>query len=442
MSTRAVSDAALVRRVRWRLLAWSGGSTLAVLVLLGTLIYIAVASSLESAAVEQLRQRAAILAPRIEMLATVPPAIAPGGPSFNQIVSADPGRPGVSFVGGSLAGTLAFVIGPNDAAFPDVAQVFNAQLPNASGVDEARLSGESVELASVDGTPVRILSHRVTVGDQPFVIQVVADRIAEERALAVLLAVLAVGGVLVLAIALGVGWLYAERALVPIRDAMRRQRDFAADASHELRTPLSVVKGSVAHLRRHADQPVAEVGDALDDIEAETDRLGALVDDLLVLARSDSGALELAVEPTDLGEVTLDAAGSLAPLATERDVRIEADAEPLPFSGDPARLRQLLRILLDNAIRHAPRGSIVNVSARAAGATARLLVEDAGPGFRPEDLPRVFDRFWRPPDAHAGGTGLGLAIAAWIAERHGGAIEASNRPEGSGARLEVRLPLG
>ena len=234
-------------------------------------------------------------------------------------------------------------------------------------MDEARLSGESIELASVDGTPVRILSHRVTVGDEPFVIQVVADRIAEERALAVLLTVLAVGGVLVLAIALGVGWLYAERALVPIRDAMRRQRDFAADASHELRTPLSVVKGSVAHLRRHPDQPVADVGDALDDIEAETDRLGALVDDLLLLARSDSGALELAVEPTDLGEVTLDAAGSLAPLAIERDVRIEADAEPLPFSGDAGRLRQLVRILLDNAIRHAPRGSIVHVSARADG---------------------------------------------------------------------------
>ena len=305
--------------------------------------------------------------------------------------------------------------------------------PTRPASDEARLSGESIELASVDGTPVRILSHRVTVGDQPFVIQVVADRIAEERALAVLLTVLAVGGVLVLAIALGVGWLYAERALVPIRDAMRRQRDFAADASHELRTPLSVVKGSVAHLRRHADQPVADVGDALDDIEAETDRLGALVDDLLLLARSDSGALELAVEPTDLGEVTLDAAGSLAPLAIERDVRIEADAEPLPFSGDPGRLRQLVRILLDNAIRHAPRGSIVNVSARADGGTARLRVEDAGSGFRPDDLPRVFDRFWRAPGEHAGGTGLGLAIAAWIAERHGGAIEASNRPEGGRA---------
>ena len=223
---------------------------------------------------------------------------------------------------------------------------------------------------------------------------------------------------------------------------MRRQRDFAADASHELRTPLSVVKGSVAHLRRHADQPVAEVGDALDDIEAETDRLGALVDDLLLLARTDSGALELAVEPTDLGEVALDAAGSLAPLADERDVRIEADAEPLPFSGDAGRLA---------AAGPDPRRQRDPPCAAGLGRRASRRARTAGrpgcgsrtpaPGSGPRTCPRVFDRFWRAPGEHAGGTGLGLAIAAWIAERHGGAIEASNRPEG-GARLQVRLPLG
>jgi signal transduction histidine kinase len=438
MNGRPVSDAALVRRVRWRLLAWSGGSTLAVLVLLGSLIYFAVANSLASAAVEQLRQRAAMLEPRVELLTAAPPGMPPG-PAFNTIVAANPGQAGVSLVGGSAAGTLAFVVGPTDAAFPDVGRLFDAQLPNETSVEEARASGESIHLADVEGTPVRILSRLVNVQGQPFVVQVVADRIAEERALAVLLAVLGVGGLLVLAVALGVGWLYAERALVPIRDALRRQRDFAADASHELRTPLSVVKGSVAHLRRHADQPVAEVGDALDDIEAETDRLGALVDDLLLLARTDSDALDLALESTDLGEVTLDAAGGLAPLASERDVRIEVDAEPLPLTGDPGRLRQLVRILVDNAIRHAPQGTVVCVSAHPDHATVRLRVEDTGAGFRTEDLPRVFDRFWRAPGEHATGTGLGLAIAAWIVERHGGAIEASNRP-GGGARLEVRLP--
>ena len=106
MSARPVSDAALVRRVRWRLLAWSGGSTLAVLVLLGSLIYVAVANSLSSAAVDQLRDRARMLEPRVELLTAAPPGIPPG-PAFNTIVAADPGQAGVSLVGGSAAGTTS-----------------------------------------------------------------------------------------------------------------------------------------------------------------------------------------------------------------------------------------------------------------------------------------------------------------------------------------------
>jgi signal transduction histidine kinase len=355
-------------------------------------------------------------------------------------ISADPEAPGLTVVGGASAGTLAMIVGPDGASVPDVRR-FSTQLPDQAGIVEARQIGESIETAEIGETPMRILSREVAVGDQSFVIQVVADRIAEERALAVLLTVLAGGGLLVLAVSLVVGWLYAERALVPIRDAMRRQRDFAADASHELRTPLTIVKGSVAHLRRNSEAPVGQVGEALDDIESEVDRLGALVDDLLLLARTDSGTLELASEPTDLGEVALDAAGSLRAFADERGIRVEVDAEPLPLDGNPDRLRQLVRILLDNAIRHAPVDSTVSVRARRDGAGGRLVVEDRGAGFRPADLPHVFERFWRAPGAHAGGTGLGLAIAAWIAERHHGTIEAANRPDGPGARMTVRLPL-
>jgi signal transduction histidine kinase len=249
-----------------------------------------------------------------------------------------------------------------------------------------------------------------------------------------------VGCLAVLAAALVVGWVYAERALVPIRDALRRQREFAADASHELRTPLTVVRGSVEDLRRNADLPVSSVGQALEDIEGEVDRLTALVDDLLLLARTDSGVVELAAEPTDLAEIALDASGVLIAAAERRDVLIEVDAQPVPLVADPARLRQLVTILVDNAVRHAPARSTVQVSVGTTDGFASLRVEDRGPGFRPEDLPRAFDRFWRAPDAPPGGTGLGLSIAAWIAERHGGSVTASNRPDG-GARLEVLLPL-
>jgi signal transduction histidine kinase len=222
---------------------------------------------------------------------------------------------------------------------------------------------------------------------------------------------------------------------------MRRQREFAADASHELRTPLAIVKGSVDHLRRHPERPVAEVGAALDDIEAGTDRLTALVDDLLLLARTDSGGVELDIGPVDLADVAIDAAGGLSSLASSHAVELRVDAEPVPIQGDAARLEQLVLILVDNAIRHtaAAGGSWVAIAIRATDGRAILTVDDAGHGIREEDRERVFERFWRATDAPPGGTGLGLAIARWIVERHGGSIAASNLPDG-GARFEVRLP--
>jgi signal transduction histidine kinase len=125
--------------------------------------------------------------------------------------------------------------------------------------------------------------------------------------------------------------------------------------------------------------------------------------------------------------------------ATDRGVRVEVDPQPAVVAGDPARLRQLVMILVDNAIRHSPIDGRVGVAVRAVGSGASLVVEDDGPGIRPEDLPHVFERFYRAPGAPGGGTGLGLAIAAWIVDRHGGRIAVANRAEG-GARFVVDLP--
>ena len=115
------------------------------------------------------------------------------------------------------------------------------------------------------------------------------------------------------------------------------------------------------------------------------------------------------------------------------------DARPTPAIGDALRIRQLVTILVDNAIQHSPPGGTVAVVTEPAGEKATVSVTDQGHGIRPEDLPRVFERFWRAPDAPSGGAGLGLSIARWIVERHGGTIEASS-PPGGGARFEVTLP--
>jgi signal transduction histidine kinase len=278
-------------------------------------------------------------------------------------------------------------------------------------------------------------------------VQVYQSRTTEQRTLEGLLAVLLGGGVVVVLIAIGFGTVYSRRALIPIREslaaqrgALRRQREFAADASHELRTPLTVIRASVDHLRRHRDEPVAAVGDALDDIGAEIDHLTRLVEELLLLARSDSGAVTLERLPVDLGDVAADAAGSLAGPAREHGVRVEVDPEPAVVTGDAARLRQLVVILVDNAIGHSPREGTVRVAVRRDGQSAVLSVEDEGSGLRPEDLPRLFERFWRGAGAPPGGAGLGLAIAAWIVDGHAGRIEAANHETG-GARFAVRIPL-
>jgi signal transduction histidine kinase len=423
-------DARLVRGVRWRLVLFSGGTTLLILLALGALLYVRVASSLATTGVTQLDARAESLK---EFL---------GG-------SDNPGNgppTGLIFGGGS-SGTFAVLVTADGQRIGDLDDGVPVGLPNQGSVAAAWQTGRDVRDTVLADVPVRILSVTASSRIGPVVIQVVQDRTDEQKTLDVIADVLIFGGLLAVAVAGGFGALYARRALAPIRSslanqrlALRRQREFAADASHELRTPLTVIRSSVEYLGRHRTEPVAAVGEALEDITAEVDQLSTLVEDLLLLARSDSGAIELDRLPLDLGDLAGEAASTLAQPAADRNVRIVVDPEPAAVTGDPVRLRQLVAILVDNAIRHSPAGGEVRVAVRADGRSTDLSVEDQGPGIRPEDLPRVFDRFWRAPGAPAGGTGLGLAIAQWIVERHGGRIAVVNRV-GGGARFDVELPV-
>jgi signal transduction histidine kinase len=437
------ADARLIRSVRWRLVAWSGGTTLLVLIVLAIALYASVADSLASTGVAQLDHRANDFQRYIET------GQGPG-PSGQRGPSADFG------FGGDDAGTFALLLGPQgDLLAAPGNFVVPAGLPDTNSIDEAKTADRDLRTTTIAFTaptgttqvPVRVLTIKATNPTAgTFFVQVVQDRTTEARTLQSLLLVLLVGGGLVVLVAVGFGAVYARRALVPIREslgaqrlALRRQREFAADASHELRTPLTVIRASVEHLRRHPDEPVATVGDALQDIDDEVQHMTSMVEDLLLLARSDSGAVTLEHVPLQLDDVATEATAALLGPAASRGVRLLVDPEPAPISGDPARLRQLVMILVDNAIRHSPAGGEVRIGVRSADGTATLAVADQGPGIRPADLPHIFDRFWRAAGAPDGGTGLGLSIAKWIAEQHAGSITATS-PEGGGARFEVRLP--
>jgi signal transduction histidine kinase len=428
--TAASADGELIRRTRRRLVAWSGGLTLVILLVLGLAIATVVARSLAATGEEQLRQRTA----QLLAVARGPLPIRGGGGGGPR--GADLG---LAF-GGPTSGTFGMLVAP-DNSLVEPAPRLSEGFPVQASVDAARRDGRDVREVRIDEVPVRIMSVAVERTNGTYVVQVVADRSNEERTLQVLYLVLGIGGLAALLLALIGGRIYAERALQPIRSSLARQRDFAADASHELRTPLSVVRSSVDHLLRNPERRVGEVGTALGDISAEVDRLSAMVGDLLLLARADSGAVELSKAPLDLADLATTALADLQPIAAARDVTLQVDAVPSAILGDADRLRQLVTILVDNAIRHSLAGGTVTVRVEHAGRRVQLAVEDQGPGIREDDLPHLFERFWRAPGAPEGGSGLGLAIAAWIVAAHDGRITASNRPEG-GARFEVDLPAG
>ena len=225
-----------------------------------------------------------------------------------------------------------------------------------------------------------------------------------------------------------------------LEESVERMRFFTADASHEIRNPLSVLRTGLEITLRH-ERTVAEYQELLRENLQEIDRLHAVVEGVLLLARDVPGSeLRLASAPVDLGEVVRATVAFFAGLADESEVRIDPRIEPgLVVSGDAALLRLVVFNLLDNALKHSPRGEVIQVEVRRQGDRAVLLVADRGPGVRPEDRERVFERFFRGGPASGSGVGgLGLSVVRWVAEAHGGTARLLDTERG--AAFEVSLP--
>ncbi|EHR70861.1 histidine kinase,HAMP domain-containing protein,histidine kinase [Burkholderiales bacterium JOSHI_001] len=243
-----------------------------------------------------------------------------------------------------------------------------------------------------------------------------------------------------------------QSALEALQQVDARRRQLFADISHELRTPTTAILGEAEITLRGRERPVADYRDALQRIVATSRQLGSVIDDLLSMARTDIDALALNRRALDLAEPLREAVEQARALAHERGVTVQGpriDEGALPVLADAQRLRQLLLLLLDNAVRYSHPGGVVELAVQRSprrkdgAALCEVQVMDQGIGIAADDLPRVFERSFRSTQARqhrADGSGLGLAIGRALARAHGGDITLESQP-GRGTTVRLRLPL-
>ena len=227
--------------------------------------------------------------------------------------------------------------------------------------------------------------------------------------------------------------------------SVRRMTQFTADASHELRAPVSLIRTTAEVAVQKRDRPAGEYLEALDEILEESERTSQVVDSLMLLARADSGKVNVERLPVDAKAVVKSAADQGEKLARTHGLKFGASLPPgpVPIQGDADALRRAVLILLDNAVKYTPQGGSVRIALEPNNGFALVSVSDTGIGISKQELPHIFDRFWRADKARSreeGGAGLGLSIAKWIVDIHGGSIDVESEP-GKGSIFNLRVPL-
>lgn len=387
------------------------------------------------------------------------------------------------------------------AATNVVAQVWRTDFTLLAASSNLRIFGESLDPTTLhraleapmlistryNETPVRVLTMPIVTanGSVYAYLQVAASIQVLEEAQRMMVLVLGLGGIAAVLLAGTIGWFSASRALKPLavmtrtamqinraddlsrrilvdtqrndevtrlsvafNESMERlerlfntQRRFLADVSHELRTPLTTVRGNVDLIRRLGEADP----ESLDAIAGETDRMARLVDNLLLLAQSDSGNLPLVRVEVDLDTLLLEVYKEARILAGDRLTVTLGEIDQVRLVGDRDRLKQVMLNLTTNAIKFTPDGGRVNLALARINHWARLTVSDSGVGIPPDELKKVFERFYRVDKARSramGGSGLGLSIAQRLATLHGGRIEvASEGIPGKGTTFSVWLPI-
>jgi len=305
-----------------------------------------------------------------------------------------------------------------------------------------RLKTDSYRLITLPDRNALNFDH-VSLGGVPAEIQLVANITPEINMLDRQKKNMQLGIASGIVVTVAAGFLLALQSLKPIRRSWERQHRFVSDASHELRTPLAVIRTNSEVLLRRPNQKIRDESEYIASTLKETQRLEKLVGHLLMLARTDSGQTSLNKRQFCLSKEVADTVHLFATLAESRNVVIRAEIDPsVPWIGDVDRIRQLLVIFLDNAMKYTPEGGSIRISCRKHSKLIALAVEDTGRGIASVDLPHIFDRFYRGSKHRSRdeeGTGLGLSIAKWIVDEHGGKIRIDSRL-GEGTKVMVSLP--
>lgn len=230
-----------------------------------------------------------------------------------------------------------------------------------------------------------------------------------------------------------------------LEESFRKMSEFAGHVSHELRTPLQAMQGET-ELALLSQAPLGECRRVMESSLEEIDRLNRMIRSLLVLAQADAGEVTPRLEPMDMNELVRDLVEQMQVVAASRGIELRAfTSSPVPLLADPLRMRQMMLNLIDNALKYTPAGGRIEVRVERQQLIAKVRVKDSGVGIGPDDLPHIFERFYRAEKSRTrsgniDGCGLGLPIVKWVAETHGGSVEVSSLP-GQGSDFVVSLPL-
>jgi signal transduction histidine kinase len=434
----------MFRRLRLRLTLLYLLAAMLLTALINGGVYALLQYSFQAAADQALERKVALGAQTLGLARTSTRAPGPNGSEESDDGLGASGSPQVEGGEGEErydAELAPVFIVPLDAEGKPVSVSAGAPAPVAPDEDALRAAVSSgrdlrtVEL--LDGSRYRLLTTRILTPSGNVYLQA-GRSLADQEAILrrSLLGMLTLSSVSVVLLGWG-SWLLAGRSLVPAQEAWDRQQAFVANASHELRTPLTLLRASAEVAQRKLG-PSSPGSPLLEDVLREADHMAGLVEDLLLLSRLDAGSVRLEVGPVSVDDLLKEVVAPVERLAEDRNLELELTVRPTSARGDRARLRQIVLILLDNALRHVPAGGWIRVACHQEGHTATLSVADNGIGIAPENLPRVFERFYTG-DGESAGSGLGLSIARSLVQAMHGEIRLESRP-GEGTRVTVVLP--